>query len=220
MSGMTHVGLRTYRFRDNPEEKRIAELWRKWNLHGNLLAHALDERPVQGGRPLDPTKRDCVVAATVIQWLGSPVGQIFLEEFGYKRIAGEPGNDEEKGGGIMKAKKTVKKTPKTAKTAKAKKTAKTAKTAKTMGGKRIIAKFIPQAWVRDYAMEVDSEGEDKWDVTDAILSMPCEEALAMQDGQYESDSLRELPSAPKWVRDWGGPFCVEVEASIEKFFSP
>jgi hypothetical protein len=95
---IAHAGLRTYRFRDNPEEKRIAKVWRKMNgeskgnLHGNLLAHMLDERPVQGGRPFDPTKRDCVVAATVIQWLGSPVGQIFLEDLGYKRaVAGERG---------------------------------------------------------------------------------------------------------------------------------
>jgi hypothetical protein len=81
-----HVGLRPYRFKDNPEEKRIAKAWQLWQgENGNLLAHILDERPDQGGSPPDPSKRDRVVAATLIQWLGTPVGQSFLEELGYKR---------------------------------------------------------------------------------------------------------------------------------------
>ncbi len=88
----------------------------------------------------------------------------------------------------------------------------------TKTGKRIIATFVPQVWVNDYAMEVDPEGEDTWDVTDEILAMPREKALALQDCDYESDALRELPSAPEWVRDWGGPFSVVVEDSIKEFF--
>ena len=78
-----YVGLRAHRFKDNPEEKRIAKAWQEKN--GNLLAHILDERPDQGGSPPDPSKRDRVVAATVIQWLGTPVSQNFLEDLGYKK---------------------------------------------------------------------------------------------------------------------------------------
>ena len=87
-------------------------------------------------------------------------------------------------------------------------------------GKRIIAKFHPQVWMNDYAVECDPWGPVEWDVTNAILAMPREEALDIQDDQYESDELRELSSAPAWIRDWGGPFSVEVEASIEAFFKP
>jgi hypothetical protein len=79
----SHVGLRAYRLKDNPEEKRIAKAWQEKN--GNLLAHILDERPNQGGNPPEPSKRDRVVAATVIQWLGTSVGQGFLEDLGYKK---------------------------------------------------------------------------------------------------------------------------------------
>ncbi len=78
-------GLHAYRFRDNPEEKRFANAWETHNLRGHTLAHLLDERPVQGGRPPDPTDRDRLVAATIIQWLGSPVGQAFLEDIGYHK---------------------------------------------------------------------------------------------------------------------------------------
>lgn len=78
-------GLHTHRFKDNPEEKRFADAWLDQNKHGNNLAHLLDQRPVHQGHPPTPSDRDYVVAATVIQWLGSPVGQIFLRDLGYER---------------------------------------------------------------------------------------------------------------------------------------
>lgn len=78
-------GLHTHRFKDNPEEKRFADAWLEQNKHGDNLAHLLDERPTRGGRPPTPGDRDYVVAATVIQWLGSPVGQHFLKDLGYSK---------------------------------------------------------------------------------------------------------------------------------------
>ncbi len=86
--------------------------------------------------------------------------------------------------------------------------------------KRIIATFHPQAWVNDYAIEVDPEGETEWDVTDYILaSFTPEEALALEDDQYESDNLStDDPNAPKWIREWSGPFYVEVADSIAEYF--
>jgi hypothetical protein len=79
-------GLSEHRFRDNPTERDFAGHWRAWNEEGRrTLAYLLD--PEHGGRgtPCDPANRDAVVAATVIQWLGSPVGQNFLEEVGFVR---------------------------------------------------------------------------------------------------------------------------------------
>ena len=72
---MKHFGRHTHRFRDNPEEKRIAVAWSEANEHGNTLAYLLDRRPDQCGRPLTPSNVEITAAATVIQWLGSPVGQ-------------------------------------------------------------------------------------------------------------------------------------------------
>ena len=81
---MKYQGLRPYRHKDNPEEKRFAQAWSKENEDGRLLAHLLDDRHAQGGYPPEPSDRDHVVAATVIQWLGSPVGQGFLRRLGYE----------------------------------------------------------------------------------------------------------------------------------------
>lgn len=88
-----HRGARFYRTDDekctNPRERSLAEDWNKINtsdpLGWSLLDHLLDENE-------DPTlnfgsnrivkgcsERDHLIAATVVQWLGSNVGQGFLE---------------------------------------------------------------------------------------------------------------------------------------------
>jgi len=84
-----HRGLRAYRLagKSNRDEKALAETWTAHNERGNTLAHLLDDRKVQTGRPPEPSDRDCVVAATVIQWLGTEVGSGFLRELGYEKKA-------------------------------------------------------------------------------------------------------------------------------------
>ena len=79
-------GLHTHRFRDDPEEKRFADAWDDQNRHGSNLAYLLHTGSQGGGiRPEEPSARDHTVAATVIQWLGSPVGQVFLRDLGYEK---------------------------------------------------------------------------------------------------------------------------------------
>lgn len=82
----------------------------------------------------------------------------------------------------------------------------------------ITAKFHPQAWVHDYALDVDAEGPTEWDVTEAVLAMGREKALALADDDYDTDYLRFVPNAPKWIREWNGPFYVEVADSIHEYF--
>ena len=77
------TGLHPYRFKENPEERNLARAWDK--IGEDLLAYLLDDRPVQGGRSPKPSDRDYLVAATVIQWLGSPVGASFLDGLGYNK---------------------------------------------------------------------------------------------------------------------------------------
>jgi len=84
-------------------------------------------------------------------------------------------------------------------------------TTKTTDPQRIIARFVPQAWVGGNAINVDPEGETEFDVTDHVLSMPREDALALRNDSYESDDLRDLPTAPEWARSWPGPFYIDVE---------
>ena len=86
-----HRGLHIYRFKDNPKEKAFAEAWELENERGHILDYLLHVGTnAQTGRPLECTEREALVAATVIQWLGSPVGQHFLEELGYKKTPCKP----------------------------------------------------------------------------------------------------------------------------------
>lgn len=85
---MKNKGLRQYRFDSNPLEKKFAEKWEDQNVShftgdidgrgtlDNLLSSNPSGQPVSGS----VSDRDRVVAATVVQWLGSPVGQSFLSD--------------------------------------------------------------------------------------------------------------------------------------------
>lgn len=79
------TGLHAHRFRDNPEGQRFAEMWTRMGLDGRNLDYLLTPAP-QNHEPLAASGRDRQVAATIIQWLGSPVGQGFLREMGYEKV--------------------------------------------------------------------------------------------------------------------------------------
>jgi|APSaa5957512622_1039677.scaffolds.fasta_scaffold83478_2 hypothetical protein len=83
--GKNHTGLRPYRLASNPDEQVFADQWKKVNKNpSNLLDHLLADNP--NGQCQAPAElRDKLVAATVVQWLGSPVGQGFLRDCGYTK---------------------------------------------------------------------------------------------------------------------------------------
>ncbi len=89
-----------------------------------------------------------------------------------------------------------------------------------MTQKRIIAEFVPQAWIRDFdfCMRVEPLGPTAFDVTETILAMGRKKALSLRDDQYETDALRHVAGAPQWIKDWEGPFYVAVESAIADFF--
>jgi len=70
-------GLHEYRFKTNPLEERFAEKWAEQNELGNTLEYILSST-VNEREPV--AEREKVVVATMMQWLGSPVGQAFLED--------------------------------------------------------------------------------------------------------------------------------------------
>jgi hypothetical protein len=80
-----YKGLHTHRFDRNPMERAFAEAWQDLceNRATGFTASwetGLAQLLRQGEANFSPSPRDYRVAATVIQWLGSPVGQDFMEE--------------------------------------------------------------------------------------------------------------------------------------------
>lgn len=74
-------GLHTHRFKNNPVELAFAQAWEQINaLSSRHLGYLLTPPDQDQHFPEHPSERDEVVAATVIQWLGSPVGQQFLKD--------------------------------------------------------------------------------------------------------------------------------------------
>lgn len=76
-------GLQEHRYRDNPLEKRFASAWQ--GAHGDhpfedVLRMLLRDQGKPRHKSAEPTARERLVAATVVQWLGSPVGQHFLSQ--------------------------------------------------------------------------------------------------------------------------------------------
>jgi hypothetical protein len=74
-----HEGRATYRLKTNPIEHVFAYQWRELNnRERGVLEYLLAENPNDPRGEM--TQRDATVAATVIQWLGSPLGQYFLRK--------------------------------------------------------------------------------------------------------------------------------------------
>jgi len=78
-----HQGLSPHRFKDNPCEKAFAKAWREMNQQLRTLDWLLDPDPGGTCRAPECSERDELVAATVVQWLGSPGGQFFLDQVGF-----------------------------------------------------------------------------------------------------------------------------------------
>lgn len=76
---MEHIGKSVHRLKSNPLEKIYAEEWAEENSKARgILDYLLAEDPNYPAGEV--TERDAMVAATVIQWLGSPVGQGFVDK--------------------------------------------------------------------------------------------------------------------------------------------
>lgn len=84
-----------------------------------------------------------------------------------------------------------------------------------MNEKRCIAKFIPQAWINDYAVEVD-DGHCEFDITDQINAMPREEALNIEDDSHDADNLW-YDNPASGTNPHSGPFYIECEEAIHEY---
>ena len=76
---IVHKGLWTNRLNSNPMERAYHDEWLKENKQSQAYGPGVLALLLSDGRdPIKVSARDAVVAATVIQWLGSPVGRDFV----------------------------------------------------------------------------------------------------------------------------------------------
>ena len=71
-----HEGFSTHRLADNPMERLYAEAWKR--TAPGTLGWLLGDSDSRGYSNF--SERDAKVAASIIQWLGSPVGSSFVAE--------------------------------------------------------------------------------------------------------------------------------------------
>jgi len=69
--------------------------------------------------------------------------------------------------------------------------------------------FHPQAWQNDYAVPADPEGETEFIVP--LSDATDEDGNLLENDTHESDVLKDHGNAPRWIREWNGPFYIEVE---------
>jgi hypothetical protein len=85
-----------------------------------------------------------------------------------------------------------------------------------VAGRRLSARFQPQQWINDHA--VDSDSAVTVDVTEAYIRLTPAERAAVRDNRESSDDL-VWPSTDVWQRH-GGPGYVQVEDFLEAFHAP
>lgn len=77
---------------------------------------------------------------------------------------------------------------------------------------RVLGTFFKQVWggrKNDLALPV---GAVPFDATKAVLALPIEELRALEDHDYSTDAIGQAHI------EWDGPFGVEIEDSLAKFF--
>lgn len=75
--GINHSRLSTpCNFKDTQRERALAAAWQATNKP--RVGQGVD--PILQQLFADPTQRDAEVAATIVQWLGTKVGFLFLED--------------------------------------------------------------------------------------------------------------------------------------------
>lgn len=69
------------------------------------------------------------------------------------------------------------------------------------------ARFVPQAWINNHAVDVDAQGATEWQLSDEDAEIAIPEACHVCS---DLDYLQDHENAPAWVRNWHGPFYIEL----------
>lgn len=77
-------GTKQYRFEQNPEEELFYKIFIEHCSYNNTTLSQIIFGTKNNGEVKEwATERDEIVSINLIQWLGSPVGQGFLDNCGY-----------------------------------------------------------------------------------------------------------------------------------------
>ena len=76
---MKNKGINYHRIKDNPLEGKFAKAWEEENTKSRSTLSWLLAKEINKPKDGEVSDRDREVAATVIQWLGSPVGSYFVK---------------------------------------------------------------------------------------------------------------------------------------------
>lgn len=73
--------------------------------------------------------------------------------------------------------------------------------------------FLAQIWDGDHAIAVEHDDDPSWKMTiDEALKLTRKSKFEdIEEGSLDTDALRQSIHAPDWVKDWDGPFEVEME---------
>ena len=85
-------------------------------------------------------------------------------------------------------------------------------------GPRVLARFHGAVIQSGFLLDVVPPGETTWDVTAEIISIHEMTALAIADEDFSSDNFALAKTAPRWIREWKGPFRIEVQEQIRAYF--
>src|SRR5579884_855982 len=83
-----------------------------------------------------------------------------------------------------------------------------------MAAMTVRARFNPQTYTSDYA---DPAGDTEWVVSPDYFAELYEDLgdVVLDDASHGSDLLRWDPAAPAWVREWSGPYWIDVLDLVE-----
>ena len=79
-SKIKHSGRSPHRLKSNPKERVFLESWQKEQKQNHELQWLLCASYDQNVQERDITQEEATCAATLMQWLGSPVGSCWLDE--------------------------------------------------------------------------------------------------------------------------------------------
>ena len=78
-------------------------------------------------------------------------------------------------------------------------------------GRSVTLTFLPQAWWNDHAIDVDPSGPTNWTIPLSLLLQRFPSEVDWHAKAEDRDDLRHEGDAPRWIRDWSGPFEVSLD---------